>query len=155
MGKRKVGNQIVTRPLKVKNRHDFLACKWRATYCWKALNQGYSFASNLASIKGMYTKLWAPNVAKVPTLRESQLLEFQDSHLGVLRQNDIWMMVMWPGIEYTTRWKVMASPKSGPWWVLWVHVCPWLVQALSIKLFFLYILVPMLPSSLEFQNIGS
>jgi hypothetical protein len=25
--------------------------------------------------------------------------------------------------------KVVASPKSGLWWVLWVHVCPWLVHA--------------------------
>jgi hypothetical protein len=25
--------------------------------------------------------------------------------------------------------KVVASPKSGPWWVLWVRGCPWLVLA--------------------------
>jgi hypothetical protein len=24
---------------------------------------------------------------------------------------------------------VVASPKSGPWWVLWVRVCPWLILA--------------------------
>jgi hypothetical protein len=31
--------------------------------------------------------------------------------------------------EYTIRGKVVASPKSGPWWVLWVRVCPWFVRA--------------------------
>jgi hypothetical protein len=23
----------------------------------------------------------------------------------------------------------MASPKSGPWWVLWIQICPWFVLA--------------------------
>jgi hypothetical protein len=25
--------------------------------------------------------------------------------------------------------KVVASPKFGPWWVLWVYVCPWFIHA--------------------------
>jgi hypothetical protein len=25
--------------------------------------------------------------------------------------------------------EVMAFPKSKPWWVLWVRVCPWLIHA--------------------------
>ncbi len=36
---------------------------------------------------------------------------------------------LWPSIEYTIRGKVVASPKSGPWWVLWICVCSWLVRA--------------------------
>ncbi len=44
-------------------------------------------------------------------------------------QNDIWALVMWPGTEHTIRGKVVASPKSKPWWVLWVRVCTWLVLA--------------------------
>ncbi len=50
-----------------------------------------------------------------------QLWEFRDSHLGVLRQNDIWVLVLWPSIEYAIREKVVASPNSGPWWILWVR----------------------------------
>jgi hypothetical protein len=49
-------------PLKVKNRPDFLSCRWRATYRWKKINEGYNFASNLISIRGFHTKLWAPKV---------------------------------------------------------------------------------------------
>jgi len=49
--------QFDSRPLKVKNRHDFLVCTWCATYRWKTLNQGYNFSSDLASIKGLHTKL--------------------------------------------------------------------------------------------------
>jgi hypothetical protein len=60
--------QFDVRPLKVKNRPDFLLCRWRATYRWKNLNEGYNFASNLISIKTFHTKLWAPKVAGVPTL---------------------------------------------------------------------------------------
>jgi hypothetical protein len=30
---------------------------------------------------------------------------------------------------YAIRGKVMVSPKSAPWWILWVYVCPWFVRA--------------------------
>jgi len=40
-----------------------------STYHWKALNEGYNFSLNLASIGGLHTKLWAPKVVGVPTLR--------------------------------------------------------------------------------------
>jgi hypothetical protein len=58
-----------SRPLKVRNRLDFLPCRWHATYLWKALDEGYNFTLNLISIGGLHTKLWAPKVAGVPTLR--------------------------------------------------------------------------------------
>jgi len=34
------------------------------TYCWKALDEGYNFPSNLISIGG-HAKLWAPKVTGV------------------------------------------------------------------------------------------
>jgi hypothetical protein len=34
----------------------------------------------------------------------------------------IWMWAPWRGTEYIIRGKVVASPKSGPWWVLCVRV---------------------------------
>jgi hypothetical protein len=49
--------QFDSRPLKVKNLSNFLACRWRATYRWKAFNEGYNFALDLTSIKGLHTKL--------------------------------------------------------------------------------------------------
>jgi hypothetical protein len=70
-----------------------------------------------------------------PKSRESQFWEFQDSHLGVLGQNDIWTFISWLGTKYTIRGKAVASPKSGPWWVLWVHVYPWLVCAPKVLQF--------------------
>jgi hypothetical protein len=48
-----------------------------------------------------------------PKLWKSQLWEFRDSHLGVPRQNAIWMWASWRGIEYTLRGKVVASPTLG------------------------------------------
>jgi hypothetical protein len=110
--------QFESRPLKVRNRLDFIACRWRATYYWKVLDEGYNFAWDLISIGSLHTKLW-----------ESQLWEFRDSHLRVFGQNDIWVLVPWLGIEYTIRGKVVASPKSGPWWVMWVRVYPWFICA--------------------------
>jgi hypothetical protein len=57
------------RPLKVGNRPDFLAFKWLATCHWKALDEGYNFSLDLISIRCLHTKLWAPKVARVTTLR--------------------------------------------------------------------------------------
>jgi hypothetical protein len=57
-----------------------------------------------------------------PKLRESQLWEFQDSHLGVPKQKAIWMWPPWRGTKYIIRGKVVVSPKSGPWWILCVRV---------------------------------
>jgi len=96
-------------------------CRWRATCRWKAFDEGYNFALKLIPIGGLHTKLWAPKSL------ESQLWEFQNSHLGVLGQNTIWMWASWRGIEYPIKGKVMASPKSEPWWVFWVWVCSWFV----------------------------
>jgi hypothetical protein len=58
---------------KVKNRHDFLACRWRATYRWKALNKVYNFVLDVILIEGLYVELWGPKVAGVPTLAISRL----------------------------------------------------------------------------------
>jgi hypothetical protein len=38
---------------------------------------------------------------------------FWDSHLGIPRQNVIWMWALWKSTKYTTKGKVVASPKSG------------------------------------------
>jgi hypothetical protein len=40
--------------------------RWRATYHWKALDEGYNFALKLTSIRGLHTKLWASKVARIP-----------------------------------------------------------------------------------------
>jgi hypothetical protein len=48
-------------------------------------------------------------------LWKSQLWEFRESHLGVLGQIDIWLLVRWPGIEYTIwgKWQFPPSPSCG------------------------------------------
>jgi hypothetical protein len=60
--------QFDFRPLKVKNLPDSLAWRWRVTYRWKALNEGYNFDLDLTSIKGLHAKLWDSKVARVPIL---------------------------------------------------------------------------------------
>jgi hypothetical protein len=59
--------QFDSRPEKVRNWPDLLIFKWRATYRWKALDEGYNFASNRISIRGLLEKLWGSKVAGVPT----------------------------------------------------------------------------------------
>ncbi len=65
--------QFDSRPLKVGNLLDFLACRWRATYRWKDVDEGYNFALNLISIGGLHTKLWDPKVVEVLILAISRL----------------------------------------------------------------------------------
>ncbi len=126
--------QFDSRPLKVGNRLDFLACRSHATYFWKALNKGYNFGWNLTSIKHLHTKLWVSKVTRVPILGISGL------PLGSLGTK--WHLGVDPVARHRVYYKgkVVASPKFKPWWVLWIRVCPWLVHA--PKVFWLYINQP-------------
>jgi len=75
--------QFDSQPLKVKNRPDFIACRWRATYHWKALDERYNFVLDLISIKGLHTKLWGPKVAGILILTISGL----PSHLDLTKRH--------------------------------------------------------------------
>jgi hypothetical protein len=69
-----------------------------------------------------------------PKLQESQ---FQDYHLEVLKQKNHLDVGLMERHKVYYKVKVVASPKSGPWWVLWVRLCPWFV--LAPKVFQLFI----------------
>jgi hypothetical protein len=120
--------QFDSRPLKVGNRPDFLACKWRATCHWKDLDEGYNFCSDLILIGGLHTKLWGPKVAGVLTLAISGL------PFGSLGQKAIRMWASWRGAEFTIRGEGSGFPQ------IWVVVslvsrsCPWLVLAPKVFL---------------------
>jgi hypothetical protein len=63
---RKSNCQFDSQPLKVMNHRDFLTCRWRATYHWKAFNEGYNFAKTSPQSK-VCTQSYGP-----PKLWESQ-----------------------------------------------------------------------------------
>jgi hypothetical protein len=58
--------QFDSRPLKVGNWPDLLGFRRRATYRWKALDEGYNFALNRIAIRGLHKKLCALKVPRVP-----------------------------------------------------------------------------------------
>ncbi len=70
-----------------------------------------------------FNRRFTHKVVRVPILRISGF------PFGSPRQNDIWVLVPWPGTKYTIKGKVVVSPKFEPWWVLWVRVCSWFVYA--------------------------
>jgi len=115
--------QFDSRSLKVKNHLNFLSCRWHATYRWKALDESYNFGLDLISIGGLHAKLWVPKVVEDPIVRITGF------PLGSPKTKCHLDVGLWKGIEYTIRGKVVASPKSGPWWVLWIQVCPWFLLA--------------------------
>jgi hypothetical protein len=57
--------QFYSWAVQVRNRPDSLVCRQHATYCWKALDKGYNFASDLITIGGLHVKLCAPKVTGV------------------------------------------------------------------------------------------
>jgi hypothetical protein len=114
--------------LKVENCFDLITCRRLAKYCWKTLDESYNFALNLASIKSLHTKLWASKVVGLLILGISR---FQ---LGSPRTK--WHFSASPMAKHRKYYKEEA-PKFGPWWVLWVHVYPWL--ACAPKVFWLCI----------------
>ncbi len=68
--------------------------------------------------------LWASKVTRIPILRISS------SQLGNLGTK--WHFGASPMArhkEYYKGKKVVISPKSRPWWILWVHVYLWFVCA--------------------------
>jgi hypothetical protein len=73
----KVKLAIWLRPLKVRNRPNFLACKQRATYHWKALKRAITLRQTSLQSE-VCARSYAPSKS-----RESQLLEFRDFHMGV------------------------------------------------------------------------
>jgi hypothetical protein len=107
----------------VKSCPNFLACRWCVTYHWKPLDEGYNFALDRISIRGLHTKLWAPKVVGISTLGISRLplgSPKTKSHLDVS-----------PVARHKVYYKGEGGGfrKSRPWWVLWVYGCIWLVLA--------------------------
>jgi hypothetical protein len=49
--------QFDLHPLKIKNRPNLVMCRWRATYCWKSLDEGYNFALDLTPIEALHKML--------------------------------------------------------------------------------------------------
>jgi hypothetical protein len=117
--------QFDSRPLKVRNRPlpDLLMDS--ATWRWKDLNEGYNFGWDLVAIWLRIRELWAFKVLGLqpgqfwdnfgtPTWGSWEKEPFECSPRGALQR------ILYGG-------KVVASPESGPWWVLWSKVpvaCP-------------------------------
>jgi hypothetical protein len=108
---------------KVRNRPDSLACRWRATYYWKAFDERYNFALDLISIQILHGKLWAPKVAGVPTLG---ILGLPLGSPGTKCHLDVGLV---------ERHKVYYNGEGGGFPQVWAMVnlvspnCPWFVLA--------------------------
>jgi hypothetical protein len=112
---------------KVRNWLDFLACRLRAGGVPHTVGKLLMKATTLLRLhinQRSAEKVMGPQSRKSPKFGN-----FETPKLEVPGQNAIWIWASWRGTEYTIRGKVVASPKSRPWWVLWVRICPWLVLA--------------------------
>jgi hypothetical protein len=101
---------IWLRPLKVRNRPNFLASRWRVTYLWKALDEGYNFSLDLILIGGLKTKLWRPKVTGAPTLAISRL---PFGSLGTKCHLDVGFLERHKVYYKGGRWWLPPSPGRG------------------------------------------
>jgi hypothetical protein len=81
------------------------------------------FASNLISIGGLSWELWA---SKVPGVQTGIVSRFHLRSLGTKSHSNV-------GAAGKRKEYYMGEGggflESGPWWVLWIQSCPWLVLA--------------------------
>jgi hypothetical protein len=115
--------QFDSQPLKVENHPNFLACRWRATYHWKALDNNYNFTLDFILIEGLHTKLWGSKVAGLPTLT---VLGLPLGSPGTKSHLDVGPM---------ERHRVYYKGEGGGFPQVWATVslmcpcCPWFVLA--------------------------
>jgi hypothetical protein len=123
MGKRRA--QFDFRPLKVGNRPLPDIRIESATWRWKALEESYNSGSDLILIRLDSQEIWAP---KVPGLQSGQFRNNFETQTWESREKERFGCSPLRSIAKNTIWgKVVASPESGPWWVLCVKVlvaCP-------------------------------
>jgi hypothetical protein len=115
--------QFDSRPQKVKNRPDLLSYRGRATYCWKALDESYNFASDRTSIRGLLAKLWGSKVAGVSAGGISGLplrSPGKNNHLDVGSVESCRVYYKGEGGGFPQVWAVVN---------LVCPCCPWLVVA--------------------------
>jgi hypothetical protein len=112
---RKSNLQFDSRPLKVKNCPDFLVCRWRATYRWKAINEVYNFVSNFISIKGLHTKLWDPKVGTPQSCGSPNFGNFETPIWESQEKMPIGCGPHGEAQSIILGGKLVASPKFGSW----------------------------------------
>ncbi len=78
--------QFDSRPLKVRNRPNFLACRQRRTYHWKAFNEGQNFTLDLIMIEVLQKKLCTLKVTRV---RVVAILRLPFGSLGTKSHLDV------------------------------------------------------------------
>jgi hypothetical protein len=115
MAKKKVGSQS-----------DFLACRQRAIYRWKALNKGYNFALDFIAIGGLHIELCTHKVVRIPIMGISGLplgsLETK-SHLDVVLVERCIVYYKGEGGGFPQVWAVVG---------LVCPSCSWLVLPLKV-----------------------
>jgi len=116
---RELNWQFDSRPQKVENRPDPSVCRWNATHYWQHTIRKLSTRATSLLQTSSQSKVWA-KIYELTKSWESKPGQFRDSSLRVPGQKAIWMWVPWSNVEDTIWGKVVTSPESGSWWVLWV-----------------------------------
>jgi len=117
--------QFDSRPLKVENRPLFNIRIESVIRRWKDLDEGYKIGSDLVAIRLRSRELWAP---KVPRLHPGQFRDNFRTPTWESREKEPFGCSL-GGVSQRILYggKVVASPKSGQWCVLWFKVpvaCP-------------------------------
>jgi hypothetical protein len=127
MAKRRVGSQSV----------NLILAHWKSKITLKYVHAGGVPHISLENpqqklqlcFKPHLNQRFSQDIITFQSARCPNFKSFGTPNLGILGQNDIWMQPLWLITKNIIREKVVASPKSGPWWILWVYVCVSFVYA--------------------------
>jgi len=109
--------QFDSRPEKVGNRNWFtqlqMTCDILLERFWRELQLCF---------KPHFDPRFARKVMGFQSRKSPDWRDFRTPTRESREKKAIWMWAPWRSAEYTIRGKVVASPKSGPWWILCVRV---------------------------------
>jgi hypothetical protein len=79
-------------------------------------------------LKPCFNRRYEKEVMGLQSGKSPNFKKFGTPNLGVPKK---WHLgqPLWLVINNIIKGKVVASPKSKSWWVLWICVCPWFVHA--------------------------
>jgi hypothetical protein len=118
--------QFDSRPLKVGNWLDSLACRQRATYRWKALDEGYIFALDRIAIGSVHKKLCALKVARIPVDATHDAIQdimyaFVWKNGQILWKEWWYAFTSWISYELIFTWLKRIRFSLSMWWLLTWH----------------------------------
>jgi len=105
-----------------------LSLLWTLIFMIKHIDIPKNVTTNLWRLS---SRAWYPNMTKVISLQSHGSPNFKNFKTQFWSPEKKWHLGVSSMAKHTKYYerKVVVSPKSWSWWILWVHVCSWFIHA--------------------------